>query len=88
MLTIRGKNSRALCNGVSRRRFIEVGGLSLFGLTLADLLRQEAVAGPTEQQRRKKSVILVWQHGGPSQLDTFDMKPSACLLYTSDAADE
>lgn len=80
MLTIRGKSNK-LCDGVSRRRFIEVGGLSLFGLSLADLLKQETQAAAVGEQRKKRSVILIWQHGGPSQLDTFDMKPNAPVEY-------
>ena len=80
MLTIRG-NSQRLCDGVSRRRFIEIGGLSVFGLTLPGLLRQEASAATNSIPRGKKSVILIWQHGGPSQLDTFDMKPNAPAEY-------
>lgn len=70
MLTICG-SSRRLCDGVSRRRFIHVGALSYFGLTLSDVLRAERASKRTSP----RSVILVWQHGGPSQLDTFDMKP-------------
>ena len=80
MLSIRG-NSTQFCDGLSRRRFIEIGGLSAFGLTLVDLLRSEAKAASTDYHRRKRSVILVWQHGGPSQLDTFDMKPNAPSEY-------
>ena len=72
MLTLRGKSQR-LCDGVSRRKFIQVGALSYFGLTLADLLRAEQ----RTKRRSQRSVILIWQHGGPSQLDTFDMKPNA-----------
>lgn len=71
MLTLRGKSQR-LCDGVSRRKFIQVGALSYFGLTLADLLRAEQ----RTKRRSQRSVILIWQHGGPSQLDTFDMKPN------------
>ncbi|MCA9212669.1 MAG: DUF1501 domain-containing protein [Planctomycetales bacterium] len=69
MLSIRGKSER-FCSGLNRRRFIQIG--SLFGLSLADVLRAEA---RHPASRSKKSVILIWQHGGPSQLDTFDMKP-------------
>jgi hypothetical protein len=73
MLEVRGSSDR-FCSGLSRRRFIQVGGLSALGLSLTDLLRLEA-AQP--KKRSKRSVILIWQHGGPSQLDTFDMKPDA-----------
>lgn len=80
MLKIFGK-SRSLCDGVTRRRFIEVGSLGMLGLRLPDLLRAQArgedAAGRGMAHRSPRSVILIWQHGGPSQLDTFDMKPDA-----------
>ncbi|MGD9647386.1 MAG: DUF1501 domain-containing protein [Pirellulales bacterium] len=81
MLRIRDLTSARLCDGVSRRRFIEIGSLSAFGLTLSGLLRSPARAAqePAAGLRRtsSRSVILIWQHGGPSQLETFDMKPEA-----------
>ncbi len=74
MLRIEG-SSKKLCDGVSRRKFIEVGTLSAFGLSISDLLRGEANAAVRSKvSGSPKSVILIWQHGGPSQLDTFDMK--------------
>ncbi|MEX0937919.1 MAG: DUF1501 domain-containing protein [Pirellulales bacterium] len=76
MLKIRG-SARRLCDGVSRRQFIQVGGLGVFGLTLADLLRTDQARAAAGKPSTGKSVILVWQHGGPSQLDTFDPKPAA-----------
>ena len=80
MLQINGKSKR-LCDRVSRRRFIEIGSLGVFGLSLPALLRSEAkgadAAGRAARHTSKRSVILIWQHGGPSQLDTFDMKPDA-----------
>ena len=84
MLEIRGA-AHTFCDGISRRRFIEVGSLGAFGLTLSHLLRREAgaadAAGRTVRHSSKRSVILIWQHGGPSQLDTFDMKPLAPAEY-------
>lgn len=74
MLRIVGK-TRSACDHITRRRFIEIGGLSAFGLSLPQLLRAESLVGGSKSSKR--SVILVWQHGGPSQLDTFDMKPDA-----------
>jgi len=65
------------CDGISRRAFLRVGTLGLGGLTLADLLRArgEAVSGA------KKSVIMVFLSGGPSHLDTYDMKPDLPAEY-------
>lgn len=64
---------------IGRRRLLQVGGMSLFGASLADLLRLEAGAG--ERSRRTagtaKSVVFIFQSGGPSQHETFDPKPSA-----------
>jgi hypothetical protein len=84
MLEIRGA-AHSFCDGIGRRRFIEVGSLGVFGLSLSHLLRHEAgaadAAGRAVRHSSKRSVILIWQHGGPSQLDTFDMKPLAPSEY-------
>ena len=81
MLRINHGQTRPFCDGVSRRRFLEIGSLGAFGLSLSSLLRREAVAADASgrgiQHSSKRSIILIWQHGGPSQLDTFDMKPLA-----------
>lgn len=59
----------------TRRHLLKVGGLGLLGLTLPKLLRAEAVKkGPPA---RAKSIIFLYQFGGPSHLETFDMKPDA-----------
>jgi hypothetical protein len=63
------------CDGVSRRTFLTVGSLALGGLTLPGLLRLRAAQKSSETPRR--SVILVWQAGGPSHIDMYDLKPSA-----------
>lgn len=73
MLRIVGKRTRD-CSTTSRRRFIEIGGASLLGLGLPQLLRAEQQAG---SRASKRSILLIWQHGGPSQLDKFGMKPDA-----------
>jgi len=80
MLEIRGA-ARRLCDGISRRSFLRVGSLGVAGLGLADLLRHEGQASVAGGVRSKRSVILIWQHGGPSQLETFDMKPEAPNEY-------
>src|SRR5262245_33329700 len=61
------------CAGLTRRQVLAVGGLSLFGLALPDLLRSEARAPAA--RRRETSVILLWLDGGPSHFETFDPKP-------------
>ena len=60
---------------LSRRQMLKVGGLGLLGLTLPQLLRAEALKkGP---KAKAKSVIFLFQWGGPSHIDMFDMKPNA-----------
>lgn len=73
MLSFFGERQRN-CDSVSRRSFLQLGGMGIGGLTLADLLRLEARAGA---KASKKSVINIILSGGPSHLDTFDLKPNA-----------
>lgn len=59
----------------TRRHLLKVGGLGLLGLTMPNLLRAaEARTGPIA---RAKSVIFLFQFGGPSHIDMFDRKPEA-----------
>jgi hypothetical protein len=73
MFTIPGKTGRC-CDGISRRAFMQIGGLGFGGLTLPQLLRAEKQAGVSKSH---KSVIMVLLPGGPSHLDMFDLKPDA-----------
>ncbi len=76
MLTFTHGDSRRYCDGLSRRSFLRAGGLALGGLALSDLLRLRA-EGAVSPEGRGKSVIMVCLGGGPSHIDTYDMKPSA-----------
>jgi hypothetical protein len=58
---------------LNRREVLRVGGLGLLGLSLPGLLR----AAGGGRKGRAKSVIFLHQWGGPSHVDTFDMKPNA-----------
>src|SRR5580704_4305074 len=59
----------------TRRGFLKVGSLAVGGLTLPHLLQMKARAGQVGPTR-KKSVILIWQAGGPSHIDMYDLKPN------------
>jgi hypothetical protein len=61
------------CDGVSRRDVLRIGGLTALGLGLSDFLRLRATAQVAAP--RAKSCILIWLDGGPSHLETFDLKP-------------
>lgn len=78
MLTIPGPRSR-YCDGISRRSWLRIGGLALGGLSLPELLRAEAAApvGNTSGRSPARGVIMVILPGGPTHLDTFDLKPNA-----------
>jgi len=65
----------SVCSGLTRRKLLQVGGAGLFGLTLPKVLAAEEAARPIKP--RAKSVIFLLLFGGPSQLETFDMKPDA-----------
>src|SRR5881628_3692862 len=62
---------------VSRRHLLKVGGMGLLGLTMPSLLRAEAKSKAAKIPVRAKSVIFLYQFGGPSHIDMFDMKPGA-----------
>ncbi len=65
---------------LNRRQLLQIGGLGLGGLSLSSLLTTKALAnlsgGPTDPLTGK-SVIFLFQQGGPSQFETFDPKPNA-----------
>jgi len=67
MLTLRDR--------LSRRDFLQVGGLGTAGLALGNLLQARAAA--PARTKGAKSCILLFMNGGPPQMDTFDLKPDA-----------
>ena len=80
MLRILG-NRKHLCQGLTRRELLQVGGIGLCGMGLPELLRfQEARAGDAGNSGtfgKAKSCIVLFLYGAWSQLDTLDMKPDA-----------
>lgn len=80
MLRIAGSN-KVLCDGLSRRDLLHVGGLGALGLTVADLFRlQEAQAAQLASDAtfgKARSCILLFPFGSPPQHETFDPKPDA-----------
>ncbi|MBI3865807.1 MAG: DUF1501 domain-containing protein [Planctomycetia bacterium] len=61
--------------GVARRTLLQAGGTGLLGLSLLRILR--AQEQKPARAGRAKSVVFLYQFGGPSHVDTFDMKPDA-----------
>src|SRR5262245_22440989 len=75
---------RSGCNAqdhprIGWRELLQAGTLSLLGTSLADLFRLEthAAVGPSPRKGKAKSVVFIFQSGGPSQHETFDPKPEA-----------
>ncbi len=85
MLSLLGRGVR-LCDGISRRELLRVGGLALTGLTWADWLRARSAAAGKKASHKQpaassfgkaKACILIFNYGGPSHLDIWDLKPDA-----------
>jgi hypothetical protein len=74
MLTLLGSPSHA-CDGLSRRTVLQAAGAGLLGTSLSRITAAEALAA--NRKARARSVIFLFLYGGPSQLETFDLKPDA-----------
>jgi hypothetical protein len=83
MLSVEATDGVRLCDGLTRREALRVGGIGLGGLTLPGLLRHQALAadsggaGRGASFGRAKSVIVFCTNGGTAQMDSFDPKPDA-----------
>jgi hypothetical protein len=85
MLSILG-NPGKLCDRPSRRELLTVGGLSLLGFGLPELLSRQALAAADSKTQatnspagfgKADSVILLYMQGSPSHIDLWDPKPNA-----------
>ncbi len=75
-------SSFARCQSLTRRQMLRAGSMGLLGLSLPKLLRA-AEQAPAKVKPRAKNVIFLFQFGGPSHVDMFDMKPGAAQEYRS-----
>ncbi|HSH92581.1 MAG TPA: DUF1501 domain-containing protein [Roseimicrobium sp.] len=76
MLNVSGKGSITTCDGITRRDFLQVGTLGALGLTMAKYAEMQALGG-VSKGKDERSVIMIFNLGAPSQMDTWDMKPDA-----------
>jgi hypothetical protein len=76
MLNLTGAGHAHTCTGATRRDFLQVGTLGAIGLGLPQWLAARE-AGQLSPEADRRSCILIFNLGAPSQLDTFDMKPQA-----------
>src|SRR5438034_1137588 len=63
------------CDGMTRRDFLHAGSLAFLGLSVGDLLSLKAFGAVSPD--KDMNCIMLFLVGGPSQLDTWDMKPNA-----------
>ncbi len=77
MLRIQGAHSQKFCDGLARREFLRIGGLSFGGLALPQLLSAQPVSAQLAGHAAEQSVIMIYLPGGPTQHETFDPKPHA-----------
>ena len=66
----------SFCDGLRRRDFLHAGSAGMLGLGLTDFLSLKA-QGAVHDDKSDINVIMLFLVGGPSQLDTWDMKPNA-----------
>lgn len=81
MLRLTGRDLTLNCAGMKRRSFLQAGFLGLAGLSMADLLRVQAVQAATGAPKKNTACILIWLDGGPPQHETYDPKPDAPAEY-------
>ncbi len=82
MLSLRARGVQ-LCDGMSRREVLRIGGMGMLGLSLPQLLAQSTANGesllPANSGGKAKSCILLFLMGGPPQHSTWDPKPAAAV---------
>lgn len=76
MWSVLGSRAK-LCDGVSRREVLRLGGLSALGLSLPQLLAARQARSEETTAPRARSCIILFLMGGPPQHSTFDPKPDA-----------
>lgn len=81
MLSFRDSGAR-LCDGIRRREWLRIGGLTAFGLGMPQLLGAQASAQPLPQLSpssfgKARACIVLFMLGGPPQHETWDPKPAA-----------
>jgi hypothetical protein len=59
---------------LSRREWLKLGAAGVTAFSMSGWIERLAADTATHPQR-KRSCILLWMNGGPSQMDTFDLKP-------------
>jgi hypothetical protein len=75
MIRLDAEKTVSFCDGLRRRDFLHAGSLAFLGLTLNDFLKLKALGAVSPD--KDVNCIFLMLVGGPSHLDTWDMKPDA-----------
>src|SRR5262245_53108268 len=59
---------------LTRRDWLRLGAAGVVGYSMSGWVEALAASAARDPQR-KRACILLWMNGGPSQMDTFDLKP-------------
>ncbi|MEZ6054451.1 MAG: DUF1501 domain-containing protein [Planctomycetaceae bacterium] len=73
MLSILG-NRLSMCDNLSRRSFLQIGGLAMGGLSMPQILQAEQASGVGSNN---KGIIMIFLPGGPPHQDMWDLKMDA-----------
>ena len=76
MLNLSGRGIAHTCDGMTRRDFLQIGTLGSIGFGLPQYLAA-AETGAVDPKHDKRSCIMIFNLGAPSQLDTSDIKHDA-----------
>jgi Protein of unknown function (DUF1501) len=74
MLSLHAKRPVSFCDALTRRDFLHAGSIATLGLTLPAFLRAKEAAKVPDND---VNCIMLFLLGGPSHIDTWDMKPKA-----------
>ena len=74
MLRLDAPSPATFCDSLTRRDFVHAGAIAGLGLTLPGYMRAKEAAGTTDTDT---NCIMLFLLGGPSHIDTWDMKPKA-----------
>ncbi|EDL62033.1 DUF1501 domain-containing protein [Gimesia maris] len=74
MLKILGSQKSKFCDQITRRNFLQIGGLALGGMSLPQILQAE---NSSNQRKTHKGIIMIFLPGGPPHQDMWDIKVDA-----------
>lgn len=78
MLRVDSGRTGQYCDGLSRRSFVQLGVAGMASASLAEVARAKSTG---QGSGNNNAAIMIWLDGGPSHLDTYDLKPKAPAEY-------